>query len=137
VLLRQPSEWLEEAAGRAGHFGSAVDVRLRSELGRGAMKAGDGMRARFEVGSPQLVRDHFVVPITWEASGFAGLFPVMNALMEIHRAGPGRSRIVFWGRYDPPLGRAGELIDRFVAHATAEATVRHLLNALEARLTSS
>lgn len=130
-LFRDPGAWLEEAASRAGHFGRAADVRLRSELGLGRMHTKVSKRVRLEVGDARLVRDHFVIPLTWEASGFAGLFPVMDGLLEVHRAGTGRSRIVFWGRYDAPLGRAGELIDRYVAHEVAVQTVQRLLDAFE------
>src|ERR671923_2247671 len=128
-LLRNPQAWLEEAASRAAHFGRAAGVKLRSKLGLGRLRTGVGKRARLEVGDARFVRDHFVIPVTWEASGYAGLFPVMDAVMEVHRAGAEQSRIVFWGRYDPPLGRAGELIDRYVAHEVAEVTVRNLLEA--------
>jgi len=133
-LLRDPGDWLEEAASHAGHFGRAADARLRSELGLGGLHTGISKRVRIEVGDARLVRDHFVIPVTWEAAGLTGLFPVMDALIEVYRAAKGQSRIVFWGRYDAPLGRAGDLIDRYVAHKVAESTVRKLLDAFTDRL---
>lgn len=132
-LLREPGEWLEEAAAAAGHGGEAVTTRMRSELSRGALHVKVSKRARLEIGMVNRVRDHYVIPITWQADGFAGLFPVMDAIVEVHPAGREHARIVFWGRYDPPLGRMGDLVDRFIAHRAAGSTVGALLSAMGQR----
>ena len=130
-MINDPGEWLKEAASHAGHFGQAAEGRLRSQVGLSALRSQVSKRVHLEVGKAYTVRGHYVVPLTWEASGLAGLFPVMQALIEVHRRGRDQSQIVFWGRYDPPLGRAGELIDKYVAHEVAEVTVQHLLAAIE------
>lgn len=132
-LLRVPEDWLEEAAQAAGHGGEAVTTRMRSELSRGAPHVTVSKRVELEIGVVNRVRGRFVVPLTWQAAGFAGLFPVMNAIMEVHPAGRDGSRLVFWGRYDPPLGRMGDLIDRFIAHKAAESSVGALLSAIAIR----
>lgn len=123
--------WLEEAVLDAGRAGRAADATMRAELGRGSVKIGVGARARLEVGEPISLHDRTVVPLTWEAVGFPGLFPVMDAVVEVRPRGRTGSHVLFWGRYDPPLGRLGELVDRTIAHEVAEATVEHLLDLLE------
>lgn len=134
-VLRAPDSWLDEAVRSAGETGQAVDATLRGEVGRGRTRVRVSKRARVHLGRVERVRDRFVAPLTWEASGLAGLFPVMDAMIEVHPAGRGRTRLVFWGRYDPPLGRTGDLIDRMIAHRTAEATIEQLLTSLAAHLT--
>lgn len=127
---------LEEAVLEAGRAGRAADATLRADLGRGPVTIGVGARVHLEVGEPVSLHDRTVVPLTWEAAGFPGLFPVMDALVEIRRRGRSGSHILFWGRYDPPLGRLGELLDRTSAHEVAEATVEHLLDLLEGHLSA-
>ncbi len=133
-LLVSPGEWLEKAGIEAGRGGQEVDARLRAELGRRPVRVRLKKRVQMKVGEMQRLRDKIVVPVTWESAGFSGLFPVMDALFELHPIDNGRTRVAFWGRYDPPLGRAGDLIDQFIAHRVAESTVQSLLDALEARL---
>jgi hypothetical protein len=130
-LLTTPDTWLEEAAVRAHRGAQSVEAKLRAEIGRRPVKASLKKRVRFEVGKIEHVDKKLVIPLTWQAIGFAGLFPVMDAVIELHRAGRDRTRLVFWGRYDPPLGRAGDLVDRFVAHEAAEASVRKLLELID------
>ena len=131
AALREPVAWLEDAARRAAVFGHAADTTLRARFGRAGLGTDLAQRARVEVGEAREVERGLVVPITWEASGFAGLFPVLDALLEIHPSRRGHSHLVFWGRYDPPLGRAGDLIDRLIAHRVAERTVASFLESLE------
>jgi hypothetical protein len=135
-LLRTPQAWLEAAAADAGAGGQVVDAKLRGELGRGRLAVDVAKRVHFQTGPVQRVGERFVVPVTWEASGFAGLFPIMDAILELHPAEENRTRLLFWGRYDPPLGRVGDLVDRFIAHRTAEATVSALLDAVAEKATA-
>ena len=133
-LLVDTGAWLEAAAEEAGTYGVAADGRLRVHLGLGPLHVDAKKRVRIEIGEVRRVRERFLVPVTWEASGFSGLFPVMDGLFDIRSAGRYRSRVIFWGRYDPPLGRAGEVIDRYLAHNVALATVTSLLDALAVHL---
>lgn len=126
--------WLEEAVLEAGRVGKAADTTMRAQLGRGPVRIGMGARVHLEVGEPVSLHDRTVVPLTWDAVGFAGLFPVMDAIVEVRRRGRSTSHVLFWGRYDPPLGRLGELVDRTIAHEVAEATVERLLDLLEGHL---
>lgn len=129
--------WLEETVLEAGRAGKAADAMLRADLGRGPVNVGVGARVHLEVGEPVSLHDRTVVPLTWEAAGFPGLFPVMDAVVEVRRRGRSGSHVLFWGRYDPPLGRLGELLDRAIAHEVAEATVEHLLDLFEGHLSAS
>ncbi|NNN00882.1 MAG: Rrf2 family transcriptional regulator [Acidimicrobiaceae bacterium] len=77
----------------------------------------------------------FVVPIRWEATGTAGLFPRLVGTLSVSEIDPERCELTLSGRYRPPLGRAGQVLDDTVLTKVARATFRSLLrrlaNALE------
>lgn len=125
--------WLEELGTEAGEGAQLVDAQLRAQLGRARLKVSFRKAVKLEAGKPQKVDDRIVLPLTWESNGFEGVFPVMHAMVELRPAGRGQTALLFWGRYDPPLGRIGDIADRFIAHRVAEATVEHLLDAVVAR----
>ena len=71
-----------------------------------------------------------VIPITWEATGPAGLFPRLSGTLRLVEVDPDRSEVTLDGRYRPPLGRAGQALDDVVLTRVARATVRSLLRRL-------
>ena len=79
----------------------------------------------------------FVVPLRWEATGHSGrLFPALDASIELTGGDqPQTSRLSIIGRYEPPLSKLGEALDRAVmsrvASATINALVRETANRLE------
>lgn len=71
--------------------------------------------------------DGFVVPLLWEATGPTGLFPRMEAELSVHPVDPERAELRLSGRYRPPMGKAGHVIDHALLHRVARATVRAFL----------
>ena len=71
-----------------------------------------------------------VVPLTWEATGPAGLFPRLEGQLRLRTIDVERTEVAFAGRYRPPLGRAGQALDDVVLARVARATIRSLLRRL-------
>ena len=72
--------------------------------------------------------DVVAVPVRWQATGLARLFPIMDGHVDACRLGDGRTHLQFLGRYDPPGGPVGRLIDRMALHRVAEAGARSFLH---------
>ena len=73
-----------------------------------------------------------VVPLRWQATGSTGrLFPALDANLGLTEAGETATLLSIVGRYAPPLGRLGPVLDRAVmaraANGTAEALVREVV----------
>jgi hypothetical protein len=89
-------------------------------------------------GVSRLVRVRFAEPLRrpgmmtvglrWEAAGMTGgLFPALDADIQLTEAPGGGSRIALTGSYRPPLGSLGVELDRFVLATVASSTIRALL----------
>ena len=106
-----------DAAPGAGWRRIATDLELpvRDGSGPAVRKA-----ALIDVGAVRETGDGLRVSIAWLAASFTPLFPVFAGHLEITRSG-----LALAGRYAPPFGRVGLLIDQgllhFVATRTAEA----------------
>jgi hypothetical protein len=73
--------------------------------------------------------DTIVIPIRWVATGpVGGLFPPLDANLELDPAEGGTSRLGLRGSYRPPLGRIGASLDQLVLHQAARATLRGFLS---------
>jgi hypothetical protein len=69
--------------------------------------------------------------LRWEATGPAGgLFPVLDADLQLRPEGLEKARLTLNGCYRPPLGRVGSGLDRAVLHRVAAATIRALLRGI-------
>ncbi len=75
-----------------------------------------------DIGQAQLVGDHVFVEIAWESAMFAPLFPVFAGELRITA-----DDIVLDGRYAPPLGSLGLLLDQAILHFVARRTAGALL----------
>jgi hypothetical protein len=74
--------------------------------------------------------------LRWEATGPAGgLFPVLDADLQLRGEGLEKTRITLNGCYRPPLGCLGAGLDRAVLHNAATATIRALLRGIADALT--
>jgi hypothetical protein len=132
ALLRSPETWVPGLARDANHHGDA----LLAEVG-----FGDDVRVarkvEIEFGEPVRMPSKTVIPLRWEAAGAAGLFPALEADLEIAPLGPSRTQVAMSARYVPPLGAVGRAIDRAVLFRVAEATLKdfldHVADALEAQ----
>jgi hypothetical protein len=130
VLLGSPEHWLPHMAEDA----DAAGRTLLAEVGFGST----GMRVEkgvhIEVGHPVTLGAKTLLPIRWSATGPEGLFPSMDADIEVASLGPNRTQLSLSGRYRPPLGKLGEAVDRAVLHRVAEAVVKDFLDRVAERV---
>jgi hypothetical protein len=123
AMLRDPDDWLPGLAGSANHSGDA----LLAQVG-----FGDEVRVArtvtVEIGQPITMPTKTVVPLRWSATGVSGLFPSLDADLEIAPLGPSRTQLAMSARYVPPLGALGRVIDRAVLFRVAEATLKDFLD---------
>jgi len=79
------------------------------------------------LGNIETTEEGLVVPVSWEATGPSGLFPRFEGALRVSTIDPLRSSIDLSGRYRPPLGRAGQVLDEALLGSVAHATMRSLL----------
>ncbi|GIU97127.1 MAG: hypothetical protein KatS3mg013_0930 [Actinomycetota bacterium] len=123
LLLREPGAWLPLIAEEANGHGD----RLLAEIG-----FGEAVRVRrrvaIELGAPVRMPSKTVVPLRWRPIGAGGLFPDLDADLEIAALGPQRAQVAISARYVPPFGAIGRAIDRVVMNRVAEATIKDFLD---------
>ena len=148
ALLAAPTQWLPRLADRAGMWGE----ELLAEVGIGP--AGRSLRKRVQVEFGPVIRQpsRTTLAMTWQptgptgptgtggaivatgmtgaggAGGATGLFPVLEAELEIGALGTHRSQLALNASYRPPLGTVRGAIDRALLHRVAEATVKDFLD---------
>jgi Rrf2 family protein len=111
----------------APHVAAATrgeEIHLR--LGPGG-PAWLGKTVAVHLGEPVRGEDAIEVPISWEATGARGLFPSFEGVLRVAEVDAGRSQLSLAGRYRPPLGRAGQVLDGALLSRVARATVQALL----------
>jgi hypothetical protein len=132
ALTREPGAWIPGLAADAHHEGD----RLLAEVGFGT-DVRVARKVAVEVGRPISVTAKTIVPIRWDPMGGAGLFPALDADLEIAPLGNGRTQLAMSARYVPPLGTLGRAVDRAILHRVAEATLKDFLdNVLTALMAS-
>lgn len=123
ALARDPRAWLPGLAERAHHRGDL----LLAEVGFGEV-----VRVKrtvvVELGQPVRSGSKTVFPLGWAASGRGGLFPSLDADLEVAPLRPGRTQLAMSARYVPPFGTVGRVIDRAVLSRVAEATLKDFLD---------
>jgi hypothetical protein len=123
ALSRDPREWLPGLAEQANFKGD----RLLAEVG-----FGEAIHLRrkviVEIGKPIHASSKSFFALRWTASGYAGLFPALDADIEVASLGSDRAQLAISARYVPPLGAAGRAIDRALLSRVAEATVKDFLD---------
>ena len=131
ALLDDAQAWLPGLASEANQRGDD----LLAEVG-----FGEKLRVRrlvhIGLGEPLRAATKTVVPMRWTAAGATGLFPELEADLEIAPLAPGRSQLAMSARYVPPLGIMGRALDRAVLFRVAEATLKDFLDQVAERLTS-
>jgi len=115
---------------------TASGERLRTRVGPGGTDALVAKKVSLQTGEPIVDGDVTTLPILWEAVGAPSLFPRMDGSLEIAPLGSSLTQLTFFGRYDAPLGRLGEGLDRLVLHRIAEHTVRAFLTEIGHRIAS-
>jgi hypothetical protein len=123
VLIEAPGSWLPGMAREANLRGD----RLLAEVG-----VGEDVRIAREVaidlGTPIQLPTKTVLPLRWTATGASGLFPSLDADLEIAPLGHDRCQLSMSARYVPPLGAVGRAIDRALLFRVAEATIKNFLD---------
>ena len=123
ALARDRRVWLPGLAERANHRGDL----LLAEVG-----FGDIVRIKrtvvVELGDSVRSGSTIVFPLRWVASGGVGLFPSLDADLEVAPLRPGRTQLAMSARYIPPFGALGRVIDRAVLSRVAEATLKDFLD---------
>jgi hypothetical protein len=69
-----------------------------------------------------------VLPVSWKATGPGGLFPSLEADIELAPMGETCTQLAVSARYSIPLGAVGRLADRALLHRVAEATIRDFVH---------
>lgn len=65
--------------------------------------------------------------LAWKAVRRPELFPTMEGALTFYPLSPEETQLDFEGRYQPPLGPVGNLLDAMVGHKLAEASVRRMI----------
>lgn len=124
TLLRAPQEWLPGVVAEANGHGE----QLLADLGIQAGGKEVSKRGELEIGRPRRLGSATHLPITWRATGVPGLFPTLEADIEVAPLGERRTQLSISGTYDPPLGLLGRVADRALLHRVAEAAVKSFLD---------
>jgi hypothetical protein len=91
-------------------------------------------RVSIEVGAPVRSSARTWIPISWQATGPSGLFPVLEGDLEIASLGAERTQLAFSARYRPPLGPIGRTANRALLSRVAEATIKDFVDRIAERL---
>jgi hypothetical protein len=129
VLDDAPEAWLPGYATAANLKGD----QLLAEVG-----FGDDVRiartVAIDLGTPIRLGAKSLLPMRWTAAGAAGLFPSLDADLEVAPLGRDRCQLSISARYVPPLGAVGRAIDRAVLFRIAEATIKDFLDQVRDRI---
>ncbi len=94
-----------------------LDLPVRDGSGPAVRKA-----ALIDVGTVRETDDGLRVPIAWRSASLTPLFPVFAGHLKITGSG-----LALAGRYAPPFGRVGLLVDRGLLHFIATRTAQAFL----------
>ena len=98
-------------------FATDLELQVRDGSGPAVRKA-----ALVDIGVVRETEDGLDVPIAWRSASLAPLFPVFAGHLGIRRTG-----LTLDGRYAPPFGRFGLLIDRGLLYVIATRTAEAFL----------
>jgi hypothetical protein len=123
LLVGGPESWLPGLAASATHQGDVLlanvgfghDVRIERAV-------------EIELGVPLELTSKTILPLRWTPSGASGLFPALDADLEIARLEDERTQLAISARYVPPLGALGRVLDRAIMSRVAEATIKDFLD---------
>jgi hypothetical protein len=124
VAFEDPASWVPVLADAATVHGHQV----LSAVGFGETRRFE-KKVKLEFGRPVTLPAKTLLPMRWRPQGGGeGLFPVLDADLEIAPMGPDVTQLAITARYEPPFGAVGRLIDRAVLHRVAEATLKDFLD---------
>lgn len=129
ALLDAPDTWVPGLAHEANKRGDT----LLADVGFGE-DVRVARQVAIEFGKPVRMASKTVLPLRWSATGATGLFPALEADLEVAPLGPVRTQLAMSARYVPPLGTIGKMIDRAVLFRIAEATLKDFLDRVKETL---
>jgi hypothetical protein len=122
-LLDPHRRWLADDATAAYAEGERLFMSVSTSDGELTVRK----RVQIDLGAASSRGEGVVIPLSWWATGAERLFPTLDADLEIMPMGPDQAMLTLMGRYEPPLGSVGRVVNRFVLHRIAEACVRSFL----------
>lgn len=132
ALTRRPDDWVPGLAEQANHVGD----RLLADVGFGE-HVRIARTVVIELGEPVIMASKTLIPLRWEAVGANGLFPAMEADLEIAPLGTDMTQLAMSARYVPPMGVVGRAMDRTLLFRVAEATLKDFMDRVGRTLMSS
>jgi hypothetical protein len=130
VLRQDPRLWMTHLAEHANRRGDA----LLAEVGFGEdVRIARTVEIEFAAGVH--AGNKAIFPFRWSATGPGGVFPALDADLEVAPLGAESTQLSISARYVPPLGKLGRLIDRAVLSRVAEATVKDFLDRVAVAVT--
>lgn len=129
-LLEPHPRWLADDATAA----YAEGERLYTTVSATGADLTVRKRVEIDLGAASSRGEGVIIPLSWWATGAERLFPTLEADLEIMPMGPDQVMLTLMGRYEPPLGSVGRVVNRFVLHRVAEACVRSFLRRTACKL---
>jgi hypothetical protein len=124
ALLASPETWVPNLARDAEGRGEA----LLAEVGFGGDVLRVDKHVEIQLGVPLRISSKTILPLTWTPTGTPGLFPALEADVEVAALGPNMTQVSISARYKPPMGAVGRAVDKTLLHRVAEATVKNFLD---------
>jgi hypothetical protein len=125
-IIADRREWLSGFAAGAAHEGESLRLRV-GPIGSLPMLS---KTVTLQPDQPIVRGEATIVPLTWRATGSQGIFPVLNADLEVSALSPRITYLTLRGRYEPPFGAIGQRLGRSLLHRVAEATIRSFMRRL-------
>lgn len=123
ALTQDPGHGLTRIAVVAHHRGDT----LLAEVGFGE-RVRVARQVSLVLDAPIRAAGKTVIPLRWRPTDAPGLFPALEADLEVAPLAPNRTQLAISARYDPPLGMIGKMVDRSILHRVAEATIKDFLD---------
>ena len=79
----------------------------------------------------------FTVAVEWQAETSPGLFPQMHGELRVYPLSPTETQVELVGKYDPPMGVLGSVLDAAAGHRLAEASVHRFVKDVVEHLRAS
>jgi hypothetical protein len=135
ALLAAPDGWLPAVAADASRHGERLLARARGGAAGGAADGADGGEpVEVELGRAVRFPSKLALPISWWQANGGGMLPALDAEIEVGTLGPDHTQLALNGRYARPTGTDGRVVDRFLLHRVAEATVKRFLDEVADRV---
>ncbi len=130
ALLRSPGDWVPGLLRQAEDLGE----NLRAEIGFGPEGIRVARQVVIELGEAVRFPSRTILPLSWKAAENEGLYPKMDADIEVAALGKDLTQLSLSARYAPPLGALGRMIDKTLLHRVAEATVKDFIDGARDKL---